>query len=214
MIDSHQAASNGWTRSNLVRACARFCQPGPHILPGSAHDPRMEHPTTLGGGRATIERVTVTRSGKQASHILLLGAAAAALVHGAFSMYWALGGRWMLDTVGPWAIDLADRAPVAAGAVLLVTAGVKVGGGVCPLLHEAGRLPGSTRTWRRVFLGGALLLIGYGGLNTIGAWIGIAIDHTLSAPRLGHAALWDPLFLLWGVLLLLGMRPARRSSAV
>lgn len=59
---------------------------------------------------------------------------------------------------------------------------------------------------------GRVLLIAYGGLNTIGAWIGIAIDHTVTAPRLGHAALWDPLFLLWGALLLLGTRANHRPG--
>ncbi len=152
--------------------------------------------------------------GRQTAHILLLGAAAAGLVHAAFSLYWAAGGRWLLDTVGAWAVDLADRSPGPAVALLLAVAAVKIGGALCPLLNEAGRLPGSAATWRRVFLAGAVLLIAYGGLNTIGAWIGIAIDHTLTAPQLGHAALWDPLFLLWGVLLLLGTRANHRSVPV
>ncbi|MGH3266470.1 MAG: DUF3995 domain-containing protein, partial [Trebonia sp.] len=152
--------------------------------------------------------VTAIRPRQRTVRSLLLGAAAAGLVHGAFSLYWALGGRWLLDTVGAWAIDLADRAPASAAVLLLAIAGVKIGGALCPLLNEAGRLPGSVRIWRRVFLVGALLLIGYGGLNTIGAWIGIVIERTATASRFGHAALWDPLFLLWGVLLLLGIRAA------
>lgn len=150
--------------------------------------------------------MSVARPRQRAAHTLLLGAAAAGLVHGAFSLYWALGGRWLLNTVGVWASDLADRAPASAAVLLLIIAGVKIGGALCPLLSEAGRLPGSARIWRRVFLAGALLLIGYGGVNTIGAWIGIAVEHTVTASRLGHAALWDPLFLLWGALLFLGVR--------
>ncbi|MEO9138570.1 MAG: DUF3995 domain-containing protein [Jatrophihabitans sp.] len=144
---------------------------------------------------------------------MLLGAAAAGLVHGAFSLYWAFGGRWLLDTVGRWAIDLADRRPLAAGAALLVIAGIKVGGALCPLAYEAGRLPGSLVAWRRLLLAGALLLILYGGLNAVGAWVGIAVDGTVTASRLGHAALWDPLFLLWGVLLLIGLRTSGRRDA-
>ncbi len=69
--------------------------------------------------------------------------------------------------------------------LLLIIAGVKIGGALCPLLNEAARLPGSARTWRRVFLAGALLLIGYGGVNTIGAWIGIAVEHTVTASAVG-----------------------------
>lgn len=123
---------------------------------------------------------TSVRPGTKTAHMLLLGAAAAGLVHGAFSLYWAAGGRWLLDTVGAWAVDMADRSPGPAVALLLAVAGVKVGGALCPLLNEAGRLPGPAAIWRRVFLAGAVLLIAYGGLNTVGAWIGIAIDHCVS----------------------------------
>lgn len=144
--------------------------------------------------------------GSKTAHALLLGAAAAGLIHGAFSLYWAVGGRWLLDTVGAWAVDLAEQRSVVTVAMLLVVASIKIGGALCPLLQEAGRLPGPAALWRQVFLAGAVLLIAYGGMNTIGAWIGIAVDNTMSAPRLGHAALWDPLFLMWGVLLLLGTR--------
>lgn len=150
--------------------------------------------------------MSVARPRQRTAHTLLLGAAAAGFVHAAFSLYWALGGRWLLNTVGAWASDLADQAPARAAVLLLIIAGVKIGGALCPLLNEAVRLPGSARVWRRVFLAGALLLVGYGGVNTIGAWIGIAVEHTVTAPRLGHAALWDPLFLLWGALLFLGVR--------
>lgn len=177
---------------------------GRHCLQGRSNASALERLATVGS--ATIECVTATRPSQRNVRNLLLGAAAAGLVHAASSLYWALGGRWLLNTVGTWAIDLADRAPARAAVLLLIIAGVKIGGALCPLLNETGRLPGSSRTWRRVFLAGAVLLIGYGGLNTIGAWMGIVLDHTVTASRLGHAALWDPLFLLWGVLLLLGIR--------
>ena len=66
--------------------------------------------------------------------IALWLAAVVGVLHGLFSLYWALGGRWLLDTVGAWAVDLADDAPVAAGLVLAKTfEGARsflIGGGV------------------------------------------------------------------------------------
>jgi hypothetical protein len=60
-----------------------------------------------------------------------------------------------------------------------------------------------------LFLVGAVILVAYGVGNTVGAWIGIATGNGISAATLGHAALWDPLFLIWGLLLGLGLRAAR-----
>lgn len=94
------------------------------------------------------------RPGRQTAHILLLGAAAAGLVHGGFSLYWAIGGRWLLNTVGAWAVDLADQESALTVAFLLIIAAVKIGGALCPLLNEADRLPGPAAIWRRIFLAG------------------------------------------------------------
>lgn len=56
----------------------------------------------------------------------LLGATAAAgVVHTGFSLYWALGGRWLLPTVGEWAVDAVREAPVASTLLLLAVAAVK-----------------------------------------------------------------------------------------
>ena len=132
-------------------------------------------------------------------------------MHAAFSAYWALGGRWLLETVGAWAVDLLDDSPVVAGAGLLLVAAVKLAGAWAPLLADQGRLPGNRRAWRGLFWAGAGVLVVYGALNTMGAWIGIAIDG-FTAARVGHAVLWDPLFLVWGVLLALGLRAGRAGT--
>lgn len=80
---------------------------------------------------------------------LLLGACAVGLVHAGFSLYWALGGWWLLDTVGQWAVHWAEQAPVAARLALTSVAAVQIAGAAAPLLVEAGRLPWR-RTWRTV----------------------------------------------------------------
>lgn len=47
------------------------------------------------------------------------------LIHAGFSLYWALGGSWLLDTVGLWAVDLTRTNPLAAFWGLLLIAAVK-----------------------------------------------------------------------------------------
>lgn len=140
---------------------------------------------------------------------LLSTAAAAGLLHAAFTLYWASGGRWLLSTVGAWAVRLADSRPVVAAALLGIVAVVKIAGSVVPVLVEAGRIRGRRR-WRALEWAGAAVLIAYGLFNVTVAWGVLSglitatggYDH---AAELGHAALWDPLFLLWGLLLVGGL---------
>ena len=145
-------------------------------------------------------------------------AGVAGLLHAAASLYWALGGRWLLETVGAWAVDLADTAPVAAGLALSGIALIKVLGAVVPLLVESGRWPGPRRCWRALeWAGGAGLLL-YGGVNAVVAALVltgvIRPDGGYDAAAMwGHAALWDPLFALWGLALLVGLWRSRRPPA-
>lgn len=146
----------------------------------------------------------------------LYAAAAVGLVHAAFSLYWALGGRWLLDTVGQWALTLATQSSVAAGLGLGLIALLKVAGAVVPVLVEQGRIPGR-RVWRVLEWAGAIGLTAYGLLNVVVAWavlLGViatpgGYDH---AAMLGHAALWDPLFLAWGVLLAVALWRSRHNA--
>lgn len=142
-------------------------------------------------------------------------AALAGCVHAAFSLYWALGGGWLLPTVGQWAVRLVEDNRVGAGVALAAVAAVKLLGALLPLRWAAGRLE-PRRAWLWLFTAGAVVLIGYGGLNMLVSWAVLAglltssdgIDRTA---QLGHAALWDPLFVVWGVFLALGLRAARAS---
>ena len=156
------------------------------------------------------------------SRRLAWAAAAAGAVHALFSVYWALGGRWLLATVGQWAVDLSVERPRAAGIVLGLVAAVKLAGAAVPVGVVYGRVSWP-RLWRGVSWAGGGLLVVYGGLNTVVALAVLAAliqpegGYDLQAMR-GHAYLWDPLFLFWGGALVLSMwmsrRPSRAASAV
>ncbi|GAA5513324.1 hypothetical protein Dcar01_02057 [Deinococcus carri] len=138
------------------------------------------------------------------------------LIHAAFSLYWAGGGRWLLNTVGQWAVELGQQAPRQAFWLLLLIALFKAAAAIIPLLNTRGRLPWP-RLWRGISWVGGIFLILYGGANTLTAWAVLAgVIRTESFDRAslaGHAALWDPLFFLWGLFLTLHLFQTRRGNA-
>ncbi|GAA1558378.1 hypothetical protein GCM10009827_094160 [Dactylosporangium maewongense] len=157
---------------------------------------------------------------KHAEARLLMGAAAAGLLHAGFSLYWAFGGRWLLPTVGQWAVTVARESPVTAGLLLVAVAAVKCTVVVVPLVTSRRSLP-RPGAWRAFAWLAAIVLTGYGALNSIAAWLvlGGVLRPEGGFDRqamLGHAYLWDPLFLVWGLLLgaglLIGSNDRRRRA--
>lgn len=158
------------------------------------------------------------------------GWAVAALVVGlayaAVSVSWGLGNTWALDTVGG---ALAREG--SAGNPLLITVVwvsvalklVAAGLGLAVVLpaRPSGRL-----LVRRVTVGRALLvttwvaatvLTLYGGVLTLGGLLVqadvIHADATADHRALAwHTRLWDPWFLLWGLLLGTALTRHRRAS--
>ncbi len=160
----------------------------------------------------TVETTSARRPGLR----LLVAAGAAALVHAGFSVYWAFGGRWLLDTVSAQASDLAAESPAAANAVVDSAAVVKAVAGVVPIVVEARARGALRRVVRGVgWVGGAFLVL-YGGVV---AGVAVAVLTGQVDPggpidrraMIGHAALWDPLFALWGALLLGGLWLTRQE---
>jgi hypothetical protein len=148
------------------------------------------------------------------------GAALLAFGHAAWSVYWTAGGTALLDTVGGSIEEAARRGGAGAVAVGTATAALKVAGGLLALAlvrPDAARLP--RRLLQRTALGAGALLAVYGGvLTAVGA---VALTGALGEPADPHAlrwhvALWDPWFLLWGLLLLgaalLSRAAGRRSG--
>ena len=164
----------------------------------------------------SLRRVTPQR-GVRLSRSLVWVAAGAGSLHAAASLYWALGGQWLLPTVGQWAVDAAAGSPVAAGAGLGLVALVKLLAATVPVAAAYGRAP-RPRLWRAVSWAGGLLLVVYGGVNAVvsnAVLLGVIRPeggYDAEAMR-GHAHLWDPLFLLWGGALVLSLALSREPTA-
>lgn|SRR5215216_266005 len=130
-----------------------------------------------------------------------------ALLYAAVSFYWAAGGTAGLGTLGGQLEELGRARDQGIIALVLATGVLKVVAGVLALalVRPWGRaLP------RRVLLaaawGGALLLTLYGGvLVTVE---GLVVGGVITPPGpvdwralRWHLFLWDPWFLVWGLLL-------------
>ena len=132
------------------------------------------------------------------------------------SGYWALGGTIGIRSVGGRFAELATS--VGSGTALAAAAAVVKIAGVCFALlfahHSGRRLP--RRALVVVGWVGAWVLTGYGAVNMVGATLALtgAVDGGPDIDRyaLGwHLALWDPLFLLWGLFLGLAVRRFTRN---
>lgn len=146
----------------------------------------------------------------------LVVAALAGALHAAASLYWAAGGTWLLETLGTRVVETFG--PIRW--VLWPVGLVKLAAALTPMWLDAlGRL---TRPWRVPCWLGAIALLGWGGANTVIAnlvLLGvISADRALDRPDrpglLGHAVLWDPLFLLWGAALAIGLRRVGRAGTI
>ncbi len=143
----------------------------------------------------------------------VLVAAAAGTLHALASLYWALGGGWLLASVGQWAVDLSARRPLLSGAVLGAVAVAKLAAAVVPVAVAYGRLP-ARWFWRGVaWVGGPFHAL-YGRVNVV---VSVSVLAGLVRPAggydreamVGHAFVWDPLFLVWGAALTLSLWVSR-----
>lgn len=149
-----------------------------------------------------------TRITKPAAVAFLL-AAAAGLLHAAASVYWAVGGRWQLASVGDWAVALADDRPVASGLALGVVAVMKAGAAVLPWVNERVRGPVHRQVRMCWWCAGGVLFV-WGAVSTVSAaavLAGVIVPDGGydRAAMIGHAVVWDPLFAVWGSALLTGL---------
>ena len=135
------------------------------------------------------------------SRVLFALAAVCGLLHAAPSFYWAAGGSALLDTVGRFALDMRASGDPSVTLMLVLVGLAKTAGALVPLVDHAA--PPAHRWVRLVSWVGAAVLVAWGGVGMVGAWAGVLTGATtLAQPAVfGHAVLWDPLFVLWGLLL-------------
>ncbi len=145
---------------------------------------------------------------------LLLG-----VLYAGVSAYWGLGGTALLDTVGG-AFERAGRTDsVGLIAVVWVTVLLKVLAAILGLVIVIGRPPlaaAQRRIAQRMAWAAALILILYGGVLSITGWL-VQLDVVSPAANADHKALrwhaylWDPWFLVWGLLLATGLARSRHG---
>lgn len=143
---------------------------------------------------------------------MFAGAALVGCIHAAFSIYWAFGGGWLLETVGQFAVDMQDDGGPGTRLMLVAIGLAKAAGALVPLI---GHLRPPAHRWVRVlsWIGAAILMV-WGGVGMIGAWIGIVsgLGITDTPALAGHAFLWDPLFCAWAVFLIGALVMSRRVA--
>jgi hypothetical protein len=138
-----------------------------------------------------------------------LGAARTAVVVGllfaAVSLYWGLGGTWLLDTVGG---SLERRGQAGNTSVMLAVwaaVAVKIIAAVLPLVLRRVTSPAGNRRARALVWAEAAALTIYGlVLTTVDLLVQADFIHAPAnadhRALAWHAYLWDPWFLLWGLL--------------
>ena len=143
------------------------------------------------------------------------------LAYAAISVYWAVGGRWLLNTVGILPSQPGQAGHLAALLAVWGAAGVKAVAAVLPLL--------AIGVWPRTANGGlrrlarvltwieAAILVSYGLVLTasgllVQAGVIKAAGHADRLAQEWHAYLWDPWFLIWGIFVFLALWRSRPAS--
>lgn len=145
-------------------------------------------------------------------------AAALAFASAGVSLFWTLGGTFLLETVGGAIEDLARE---RSGGAIALGAGVtllKVAAGVLALALAR---PFGARLGARPLIGinslAALALVLWGGINVVagalvlGGIVTTANEADESALR-WHVLVWDLWFLLWGLALALATARYRHHA--
>ncbi|MGO1950134.1 MAG: DUF3995 domain-containing protein [Mycobacteriaceae bacterium] len=154
---------------------------------------------------------------KTIASVMLAVAAVTGVIHGGFSVYWGLGGEFLVGTLGSDLVELWEE-----NAVLLLPVGLlKIVAALLPMVLVTAWFP--TWPWwlrrllRTVSWLGAVSLVVWGGVNTV---VGNLVLSGVIEPgdgydrdgMMGHAWYWDPMFLIWGAALAAGLWLSRRIT--
>ena len=143
-----------------------------------------------------------------------VGALVIGLAYALISAYWALGGTWLLDTVGIALSKPGQAGRTAALLTVWAAAVVKAIAAVLPLAAAGGWRWVAVRPVRVLAWAEAVILTAYGlvltatGLLVQAGVIAAAPDADRRALR-WHAYLWDPWFLVWGILVVIALLRSR-----
>ncbi len=150
-------------------------------------------------------------------HIAAGAAAVAAFLSAACTLYWTLGGMALVSSLGPTIAKAARERSGATVALGVFTVALKTAAGFVALAFagpKRDRIPPPARRTVRVL---GFVLAAYGTVGVIGASLGLAgVGDAATADRAGlwgHALLWDPWFVIWGVLLSEAARGLRTTTA-
>jgi hypothetical protein len=149
-----------------------------------------------------------------------LAGLAVGLAYAAISVYWAVGGKWLLNTVG---ISLSQPGQAGRAAALLTVWGAAVVKAIAaglPVLAAGTWLRSADRRLQRQVRGlawiEAAILTAYGLVLTASGLLVQAgvIKASANADHRAlrwHAYLWDPWFLVWGILVTIALWRSRRG---
>lgn len=158
-----------------------------------------------------VDRGSVARPASSAWFSL---AALAGGIHTAITLYWAVGGRGLLWTMGD---DFIARFASHMW-ILYPLAAVKAVGAFGPLWLQNHSWWPLRRVTRLMCWAAAAVLIVWGGLNTVAG--NLVLFHAINPGdgynrpvMIGHAWIWDPIFVVWGIGLLMGLLRTRRGRA-
>jgi hypothetical protein len=174
---------------------------------------RSEDGDPLSGALVIRRRERPRAGGQWAAY----GACVAAVSSAAVSLYWALGGTAGLGTVGGFAEKMARSGGAVALLIISVTVLLKTLSG---LLALALARPWGLCLPRRALLiagiGASAVLIIYGAAEVAAG--ALAETRAITPPGpvdwtalRWHLGLWDPWFLVWGLLLAAATRGYRRQ---
>lgn len=154
--------------------------------------------------RRAREGVQVGSSGRWAGY----ATAVCAFLFALTSFYWGFGGTFALDTVGREAVERVEAGDVGIYLAVWLAGFVKLAGGLLALalVQPWGRR--YLRHWMLMLAGwgGSAVLILYGGAQ-IGIQLMVRAGVLVPPGEMdwrgfyGHLYLWDPWFVVWGILM-------------
>lgn len=131
---------------------------------------------------------------------------AVGLLYAAVSIYWGLGGTWLLDTIGGSLEKLGRAGNTSVMLAVWAAVALKLIAAVLPLLalRQLTSPAWNRAVWVLAWAAAAVLTI-YGlVLTAVGLLVQAGVIHSSATAdhraQTWHTYLWDPWFLIWGLL--------------